>query len=241
MAVFHMKIAGYTGKVTSLFESTRDYCKDYLTRDEADFSVTVTGQDLAAEQAFLYEEARQEGLKARRFTDPFLERAVIQRRFAQFLFSRDILLLHGSAIAAHGEGILFTAKCGTGKSTHARLWMELLGENAVTVNDDKPFLQIRKEDALLWGAPWSGKHGLSSNICVPLKGICLLERGAENRIVKADGSALLPVLKTQTFDTGQDPAPLLRRLAQFADFWQLTCTKDPSAAQTAYAAIFHRV
>jgi serine kinase of HPr protein (carbohydrate metabolism regulator) len=54
----------------------------------------------------------------------------------------DTFLFHGSAIAVDGVGYLFTAKSGTGKSTHARLWRELLGARAVMVNDDKPLLRV---------------------------------------------------------------------------------------------------
>ena len=50
MAQFLIEIAGYTGRIDSLFESTRDYCRKYLTESEVDFSVTVTREDLDFEQ-----------------------------------------------------------------------------------------------------------------------------------------------------------------------------------------------
>ena len=46
----------------------------------------------------------------------------------------DTILFHGSVIAVDGEGYLFTAKSGTGKSTHARLWRETFGDRAVRVS-----------------------------------------------------------------------------------------------------------
>ncbi|MDD7517902.1 hypothetical protein [Ruminococcus flavefaciens] len=39
----------------------------------------------------------------------------------------DTVLFHGSVIAVDGHGFLFTAKSGTGKSTHTRLWREYFG------------------------------------------------------------------------------------------------------------------
>ena len=87
MAHFIMKIAGHTAAVSSLFESTPQYFRSYLTEDAPEFSVTVTREDLAFEQADLLEEAHRDGFKPRVFTDPFLERAAIQRAFAEFLFA----------------------------------------------------------------------------------------------------------------------------------------------------------
>ena len=126
-----MKIAGHTAAVTSLFESTPQYFRAYLTGDPPEFSITVSREDIDFEQADLLEEAHRDGFKPRVFTDPFLERAAIQRAFAEFLFAHNTILFHGSAIAVDGQGYLFTAHSGTGKSTHTRLWREAFGNRAV--------------------------------------------------------------------------------------------------------------
>ena len=237
-----MKIAGHTASVTSLFESTPQYFKAYLTEDAPEFSVTVSREDIAFEQADLLEEAHRDGFKPRVFTDPFLERAAIQRAFAQFLFDFDILLLHGSAIAVDGAGYLFTAHSGTGKSTHTRYWHQVFGERAVTVNDDKPFVQLTDTGAILHGSPWSGKHGLDSNISVPLKGICLLERGAENTIQRLSPEAILPMMQKQCFcpldeDKLRVFFTLTEKFANTVPAWHMTCTKDPAAARMAHDAM----
>ena len=242
MAEFRIKIAGRVFGVTSLFESTRDYCKNYLTDEIPHFSLAVSPEDLTAEQAYLDEEAREEGLKRRKFTDPFLERTAIQRKVANALFDHGILLFHGSAVAVDGKGYLFTAACGTGKSTHTRFWRETFGDRAVMVNDDKPFLELTETGVLMYGAPWSGKHGLDTNICVPLQGICILTRGPENRIAPlAPGEALPMVLHQIAMAEDAPYQPRLRALAEklseTVPLWQMACTKDPSAAQVAYAAM----
>jgi len=140
-----MKIAGYTARVTSLFESTPQYFRAYLTDDPPEFFISVTRENIDFEQADLLEEAHRDGFKPRVFTDPFLERAAIQRAFAEYLFDHGILLFHGSAVAVDGEGYLFTAHSGTGKSPHTRLWQQAFGDRAVIVNDDKPFLELRQD------------------------------------------------------------------------------------------------
>lgn len=240
MAEFRLEIAGQVASVTSLFESTPHYFASYLTDREPDFSIEVTESDLRFEQKDADEEAREEGFRIRIFPDPFLERAAIQRKFADFLLDRDTILLHGSTVAVDGSGYLFTARSGTGKSTHTRLWCRAFGDRAVMVNDDKPFVQITDSTVLAHGSPWSGKHGLDRNICVPLRGICLLERGTENRIRKAEPGELAELLKGYRPQSPQRAAGyerLLRKLLQQVPLWHMNCNKETEAAQIAYHAM----
>lgn len=237
-----MKIAGYPAQVTSLFDSTRDYCRNYLTEEKPEFFIAVTPEDLAFEQKMLDEEAAEEGMRRRRFTEPFLERAAIQRKFAEYLFERNVLLFHGSAVAVDGEGYLFTAKCGTGKSTHTRLWRQVFGQRAVMVNDDKPFLQITEDGVQMHGAPWSGKHGLDTNITVSLKGICILERGTENRIWPVEATTVMNMLQKQActpLDVSKeaDFRKLVKQLSEKTALWKMECNKEEQAAVIAYAAM----
>lgn len=245
MAEFTMKIAGQAGHVVSLFDSSRDYCRKYVTEDAPDFSVAVSREDLAFEQESLLEEARQEGLRPRIFPDPFLERAAIQRKFAEHLLTCGTLMLHGSTVAVDGKAYLFTARCGTGKSTHTRLWREAFGSRAVMVNDDKPFLRLTEQGVLACGAPWSGKHGLDSNVALPLQGICILRRGAENRIRQIRPEDAVEMLLHQSYaplDASNLPGHrrLVASLAAAVPLWQMDCTKDPEAAAIAYAAMSRR-
>ena len=241
MTEFSICIAGRTAAVTALFESTGYYCRNYGTQDSPNFSVAVTREDLQQEQERLRLEALEEGLRPRVFPDPFLERSFLQRSIADRLLRHQVLLFHGSTVAVDGKAYLFTAPCGTGKSTHTRLWRELFGSRAVMVNDDKPFLRLDGEQVLACGAPWSGKHGLDSNIAVPLAGICVLERGSENRIAPATREQR-QFLFTQGHRP-EDPAlqPLAEELTQQLilrlPVWKMACTKDPNAAQVAWEAM----
>ena len=204
--------------------------------------MSVTQEDIAFEQADLLEEALRDGFRPRVFTDPFLERAAIQRAFAEFLFDRDILLFHGSAIAVDGEGFIFTAHSGTGKSTHTRLWREVFGDRVVTVNDDKPFLQLEGDIVWLYGSPWSGKHGLDTNIRVPLKGICILERGKENIITRISGADALPMLQKQAYQPmgaakKADFFRFVEQLSETVPLWKMACNKNAEAARVAFDAM----
>ena len=232
-----MEIAGLATCVQPMFFSTREYCRPYLTEREPEFFVEVMPEDLLEQQRLLDIEADEEGLRRRKFTEPFLERTAIQEKIARKLLERNTLLLHGSTVAVDGQAYLFTAPCGTGKSTHTRLWREVFGERAVMVNDDKAFLALTPEGVLAYGSPWTGKHGIGNNVCVFLKGICFLQRGAENEIHRAEPENCIPELIHQCYLPQERYLPLVQQLAQQVPLWEMTCTKDPQAAQVAYEAM----
>lgn len=239
MDSFVLEIAGLRALVEPMFMSTREYLKDYLSSGNPDIFIAPSPEDLAFEQRMLDQEADEEGMKRRKFTGPFLERASIQRRIAEALLSRDTILLHGSTVAVDGNAYLFTAPCGTGKSTHTRLWREVFGDRAVMVNDDKPFLRIASDGVYAYGSPWCGKHGLHSNISLPLKGICVLRRGPENHIRRCEPEKYLDFLMKQTLipdnpDLAEKARYLLDRLVQITPLFEMACNQDAEAAVVSY-------
>lgn len=242
MTIFTIKVAGQAVAVSALFESSKDYCSEYLCSDRPDFAVTITQDDIALEREKSARTDRAEGMLVRNVSDAQLEITAIQRKIAETLFAYDILLFHGSVIAVDGVAYMFTAKSGTGKSTHTRLWRELLGNRAVMVNDDKPFLSVTHEGVLACGSPWNGKHRLGANICVPLKAICILERGVENRIAKLSaGEALHMMLQQSNRPSDAKILPrymeLIDRLTLHVEFFILQCNMELEAAEVAFEAM----
>jgi len=242
MKTFQLQIAGLVAQVQPIYETTAVYFRNYLTDSPAVCSVAVSEEDLAFEQEMLDREAREEGMKLRKFTGPFLERAAIQRKIAEELLREDTLLLHGSTVAVDGKAYLFTAACGTGKSTHTRLWREAFGERAIMVNDDKTFLKFAAEGVIAYGSPWSGKHGLDSNISAPLQGICILNRGKENVIQRICEETALPMLQHQSYVSinefsQQKVSALAERLSRSVPLWKMACTKEAEAARIAFDAM----
>ena len=241
MPEFKLKLAGRVAAVSSIFDSTPLFFHNYLTDEEADFSVSVNRADVDYERKMAYEEAIVEGFKPRNFPDTYLERLAIQRKIAENLFDYGVLLFHGSAVAVDGQCYLFTAKSGTGKSTHTRLWRQVFGDRAMMVNDDKPFLRFKDEGIFVCGSPWSGKHGLDTNTEVPLKAICLLERGTENQIFRPETSIAYFLLQQSYRPMDARKAPkymeMVDTLASSTELWQMRCNMSPEAATVSYTAM----
>ncbi len=107
--------------------------------------------------------------------------------FYRYLLKYNGFVMHSSAICYDGRAYLFSAPCGTGKSTHTSLWQKYLGEDKVVyINDDKP--AIRKIDGVFYayGTPWSGKEDLSANIKAQLGGITYISRADVPSIKRVD-------------------------------------------------------
>ena len=150
-----------------------------------------------------------------------------------------MILPAAAAVAVDGRGYLFAAKSGTGKSTHARLWQQLLGDRFTYVNDDKPLIRITPDSALVYGTPYDGKHRLSSNVTVPLEAVCLLRRGEQNAIRPIGAGEAFPRLLQQAYNP-QDRAALqrtvvlLQALTEQVQLYELSCNMDIAAAQVAF-------
>ena len=226
------RIANKNIRISSLFPFIQVYCREYQTDGEPDFEVKITDRDIEAERRTINAD----------FPGGWIEVSAVYRKIAERMPEYGIFMLHGSAIAVDGEGYLFTAKSGTGKSTHTKLWRELLGDRAVMVNDDKPFIRVTDGDARIYGSPYSGKEGLNTNMSVPLRAICVLERSETNRIRQVDFSDVYPILVQQTYHPSDREMfnrtlELLDRLSQHVRIYRLACNKDLEAAEVSYSAM----
>lgn len=228
--------------VSSLCEVVHNLCTQYQSDASPDFTVTITPSDIAFERRKSAREDEAEGHPVRQFSDAYLETLAVYRKIAEKMPEYDTVLFHGSCVAVDGIGYLFTAKSGTGKSTHTRLWRELLGDRAVMVNDDKPLIRMTDNGAVIYGTPWDGKHRLSANIAVPLKAVCILTRASENTIRPVTVSEAYPMLLQQVYRP-MDPTAMAKtltlvdRLAANVSLWKLGCNMEIEAAQVAYEAM----
>jgi len=159
--------------------------------------------------------------------------------FYRQLLKFDGMMLHSSAVVKDGRAYLFSAPCGTGKSTHTKLWKKVFGDEVFILNDDKPALRLVDGVWYAYGTPWSGKYDKSVNIRVPLGGICILARGTENKIEPYGGSSAIHAILEQTARS-KDPGftlklmELLDILFKKVPVWRMECNMEEEAALMSY-------
>lgn len=167
-----VEIAGIRAKITEKYSYTKEICRDYVAEgDSFDFEVEVTQKEI--------EEAQN---PKERMPESICESFAILDKLSFAMLSYNCFLIHAAVIAVDGEAYAFTARSGTGKSTHIAAWKKHFGDRAVVVNGDKPFLRVIGNKIYACGSPWAGKENWQSNCMVPLKALCFLERGETNQI-----------------------------------------------------------
>lgn len=225
------------------YDFTRDYLKDYaVSSGTADFSVVTTDEMLKKERALAENGTREE----------LLEVTAILRAVCGEILGRNGFFLHCSCLEFEDKAIVFTAPSGTGKSTHARLWRETLGEKVRMINDDKPLVREMpnpKKAAgepptafFIYGTPWNGKHRLSNNISAPVGTVFFLKRGTDNRTEKIGGADALTMLLGQTLiPDGKENMTLLldmlTRMIETVPMFILSCDMSPAAVSAALSAV----
>jgi hypothetical protein len=95
------------------------------------------------------------------------------------------LEMHAAVVVrGDGRGNLFLGHSGTGKSTHARMWLQAFPD-AWLLNDDNPILRVMEDgEVRVYGSPWSGKTPCYNNAHARVGGIIKLSQAPHNQIRK---------------------------------------------------------
>jgi len=224
----YYSITGLTVKMDS-FGRTVTQAEPYRTEpaEQADIVIRGDWKRLQEQQPHL--------------SDEDSEYLVTGGSFYRQLLNFDGMLLHASAVVRHGKAYLFSAPCGTGKSTHTALWCRMFPD-AVILNDDKPALRREEGRWYAYGTPWSGKTDQNQNLRTELAGICLLRRGGENVIRPFGGAKAIHDLLEQTVRP-RDPRllgnllELLDKLLNEVPVWEMECNMEPDAPRVSYGAM----
>lgn len=113
------------------------------------------------------------------------------------------VVLHASCVEKDGTAYLFSAKSGTGKSTHTHLWLSEIPGTRI-INDDKPLIILRDGRFYACGTPFSGKTDENVNECVPVRAITFLHRSEENSVKRIKPSAAVPLFIAQTVNPASE-------------------------------------
>ena len=238
-----IELAGITFRILSQYPDIERLCHAYKTMDPPEIELRISLGNITLERERSARDDIRCGRQVKDWPDGYLETLAVYRKIAERMPAYNTFLFHGSCVAVDGIGYLFTAKSGTGKSTHSRLWRELLGDRAVMVNDDKPLIRVNADGtAVVYGTPWNGKHHLSTNAAVPLKAVCLLARSPHNSICEVTPSEAYPALLMQVYRPADSAAMqrtvlLLDRLLSSVSLFRLRCNMEAEAARIAFEAM----
>ena len=129
---------------------------------------------------------------------------------------------------------MFTARSGTGKTTHAQLWLKNI-KNSFILNGDKPLLRVTDDAVLACGTPWNGKEDYGTNMILPLRAICFLSRDTVNHIESLPVAKALPGLYHQMhlcegFEEMEKQLALLGEIVGRVELYHLGCNMENDAA-----------
>ena len=233
MLTFNIKIANKVLNINAFNESTRRYCGNFVTDEKADYTITMTEEDLRNERS--NSETGQVYVNE--------EISALYRKIADLLVEENNVVFHSSSFMVKGNGFLITARSGVGKSTHSRNLKQLLGDDFVYINDDKPMLKVEENNVIVYGTPWNGKERRSNDISAPLRAVLFLSRGATNTYrkivnkeeiyIKMISQIYLPKEKAKREKALKVADMLLKNV----NFYEINVTKDVESAKMTYEEI----
>lgn len=116
-----------------------------------------------------------------------------------FFIQNNAMVLHSSLIDFNGNGIIFSAPSGTGKSTQANLWNKY--KNAIILNGDRSIIR-KLDDYYAYGSPYAGSSDIYLNKKVRIKAIIVLKQAPYNKISRLDYKhAFLHILSEMSLTT----------------------------------------
>lgn len=233
---------GVPFRVVSLYEFVHKISKDYITFEEPKFTIISDQEKIEYEKKM----SIQEHKKDVGFSDAYLESLAILRLLSDELLKYDAVLLHGAAICVDDKGYIFTAKSGTGKTTHISYLSTLLGDKMKVINGDKPFLRIIDDKVYVYGTPWNGKENYGCNASCELKSIIKLDRGETNKVLPMKVKDMYPII------LGQVNRPLdsllyletlniIDKIVPKLTYYQLYCTNSIDAAKVSFDNIISKI
>lgn len=161
--------------------------------------------------------------------------------FYRELLNHGGIMLHSSCVEKDGYAYLFSARSGTGKSTHTHLWLKNL-ENTRIINDDKPALVRENGVWYACGTPFSGKTDENLNVKVPVRAIVFLHRSEENEVKILELSRAVGMFLSQTVNPSdrslsEKMLEILDILLREIPVFSLGCNMNDDAAAASYNGI----
>ncbi|MCH5297564.1 MAG: hypothetical protein J1E85_07830 [Ruminococcus sp.] len=227
------KIADLCIKINPLYERTKQRLAPYLTdSDDIDFEISVSENEIyerISKSEIQYSKSEHEST------------LILTKLCHKLLENYNGLFFHSSSLMLDGEGYVFTAPSGTGKSTHTALWRKHFGERITMINDDKPLIRQSGENFFIYGTPWMGKSNIGNNVKAKVKAVFVLKRGKQNSVKRVSISEVFKEILEATIVPKEKAmmSNLLSLLDKFftkVPIYLLYCDISDEAVLTAYNA-----
>jgi hypothetical protein len=173
----------------------------------------------------------------------FILNSMIRIVYAQACIYKNTISLHSSSVILGGKAYLFLGKSGTGKSTHADMWVKAFVDKAKILNDDNPIIRVSSSGAIAYGSPWSGKRNYYNNEGYPIRAIVRLRQSDCNIYHKLSGvnafTAIYPSCSAMRTDKQQNEHlfKTLIKLIDISDIGILKCLPNIDAALLCFKSI----
>ena len=155
--------------------------------------------------------------------------------YEELVARKNGVVLHASMILKNGKTILFTAPCGTGKSTQADLWEKYA--DAQIINGDKALISLKDDVAFAGGLPFAGSSKICKNISAPLMAVVYLGQAKENTIRKLSVREAFVCLLQGNYRSGltkyssQKTIDVIEKICNTIPVYRLDCLPDKTAVE----------
>ena len=234
--MLYIDCAGFLVELDNKYQRIERYSRRFTVEPggrEADISLALTKADFELEKT-ISPDASNEQLEALAFL----------RILAHKLPKNDAFLFHSVMLEYDDNAYAFAARSGTGKSTHARMWGEVLGDELSIICGDKAIVRIIDGKVYGGGTPWNGKEGWGEGGLAPLKSCGFIERAenGETYVSEMKKSDAFMRMMAQTLIPREREAAdkfmsLMDTFISQVDFYKIVCDISKEAAVKSIEAL----
>lgn len=179
----------------------------------------------------------EDGASGEEVLSPLIQAMVECRMIAS-----GVSVLHAACVKQGDRAVAFSGPSGTGKSTRASRWVDVLG--AEWISGDRPAVDpVRR---MVYGVPWDGKEQIFNNVSCPLQCILEVHRSSSTMIRKLSAKQAYHFLASQVLVPMWDPLLAakamveLRQITENIPVYRLFCDRTDQAAKETMDILFNR-
>ncbi len=160
--------------------------------------------------------------------------------------SMKTLEMHAAVVVKEGWGYLFLGHSGTGKSTHARQWLQAFSD-AYLMNDDNPILRVMENgEVRVYGSPWSGKTPCYNNTYARVGAVVKLSQSPYNQLCTLSmPQAYAYILSSASGlkmdqEMAENMYESIKYIVTHVKCYHLDCLPNTDAAEVCFAGVANR-